>query len=62
MGKKILKDWVFIVERGFNKFISPFIEMIEKRGLQLLNEHKAHKAPDFVALVKGFYAQQRKDK
>ena len=34
-------------------FISSFIEMIEKRGWQLLSEHKA---PGFVALVKDFYA------
>ena len=27
-----IKDRGFIVERGFNKLISPFIEMIEKRG------------------------------
>ena len=47
-----LKDRGFIVERGFNKLISPFIEMLEKRGWQVLGEHKA---PDFVALVKGFY-------
>ena len=27
-----LKDRGFIVERGFNKLISPFFEMLEKRG------------------------------
>ena len=27
-----IKDRGFIFERGFNKFISSFIEMIEKRG------------------------------
>ena len=42
----------FFGERGFNKIISPFIEMIEKRGCQLLGEHKG---PGFVALVKEFY-------
>ena len=30
----------FIGERGFNKLISPFIEVIEKRGWSLLCEHK----------------------
>ena len=53
LWEKNLKDWGFIFERGFNKFISPFIEMFEKRGLQLLSEHKT---PGFVALVKEFYA------
>ena len=48
-----LKDRGFIFERGFNKLISPFIEILEKRGWQLLGEHKA---PGFVALVKVFYA------
>ena len=43
----------FFGERGFNKLISPFIEMIEKRGCQLFGEHKG---PDFVALVNEFYA------
>ena len=32
LWEKNLKDRDFIVERGFNKLISPFIEMIEKRG------------------------------
>ena len=44
-----MKDRGFIVERGFNKTISPFTEMIEKRGCK-------HKAPGFVTLVKEFYA------
>ena len=48
-----IKDRGFIVKRGFSRLISPFIEMIEKRGWQLLSEHKA---PGFVALVKEFYA------
>ena len=51
--EKSLKDKGFIVERGFNKLIPPFIEMLEKKGWQLLGEHKA---PSFVALVKEFYA------
>ena len=51
--EKSLKDRGYIFERGFNKLISPFIEILEKRGWQLLSEHKA---PGFVALVKVFYA------
>ena len=43
----------FIVKIGFNKLISPFIKVIEKRGWHLLCKHKA---PSFVALVKEFYA------
>ena len=39
--EKSLKDRGFIVERGFNKLISPFSEMLEKRGWQSLGEHKA---------------------
>ena len=53
LWEKNLKDRGFIVKRGFNKLISPFVEMIEKRGWHLLSEHKA---PSFVALVKEFYA------
>ena len=51
--EKSLKDRGFIVEKGFNKLISPFIEILEKRGWQLLGERKA---PGFVALIKEFYA------
>ena len=53
LWEKNLKDRGFIVERGFNKLISPFIEMIEKRVWQLLGKHKALGS---VALVKEFYA------
>ena len=42
-----------IGERGFNKWISPFQEIVEKRGWFLLCEHKA---PGFVDVVKEFYA------
>ena len=35
-----LKDRGFIAERGFKKFISPFHEMLEKRGWHSLGEHK----------------------
>ena len=57
--EKILKDKGFIVERGFNKLISPFFEMLEKRGWQLLGEHKA---PGYPALVKEFYASMVEEK
>ena len=52
LWEKNLKEKDFIVERGFNGLISPFIKVIEKRGWQLLCEHKA---PGFMALVKEFY-------
>ena len=48
-----LKEKDFIVGRGFNKLISPFVNVVEKRWWQLLCEHKAS---GFVALVKEFYA------
>ena len=39
MEKSLLqKD--FIEERGFNNLISPFREVIEKRGWSLLSKHK----------------------
>ena len=52
LWEKNLKEKDFIVGRGFNKLISPFIKVIEKRGWHLLYEHKA---PGFVALAKEFY-------
>ena len=47
--ERSMKDMGFIVERGFNKLISPFSEMLKKRGWQSLGEHKA---PGCVAWVK----------
>ena len=47
-----LKDKGFIVERGFKKVISPFAEMLEKRGWQSLGEHKE---PAYASLVKEFF-------
>ena len=47
-----LKDRGFIAERGFKKVISPFTEMLEKRGWQSLNEHKE---PSYASLVKEFF-------
>ena len=43
----------FIGERGFNKWVSPFQELVESKGWHLLCEHKAH---GFVDVVKEFYA------
>ena len=43
----------FIGERGFNKLISPFRELIEKKGWSLLCEHKP---AGFAAIVREFYA------
>ena len=40
-------------EWGFGKLISPFSELIEKRGWGFFCEHKA---PGFSALSKEFYA------
>ena len=49
--EKNLKDRGFIVERGFKRLISPFSEMLEKRGWKSLGEHKA---PGCAAWVKEF--------
>ena len=51
--ERSLKDRGFIAERGFKRLISPFTEMLEKRGWQSLGEHKE---PSFAALVKEFFA------
>ena len=51
--EKSLKDRGFIIERGFRKLISPFAEMLEKRGWQSLDEHKE---PGCAALVKEVFA------
>ena len=40
-------------ERGFGKLISPFSDVIEKRGWGFFCEHKA---PRFSALCMEFYA------
>ena len=48
-----LKDRGFIDERGFKKVISPFAEMLEKRGWQSLGEHREL---GYASLVKEFFA------
>ena len=50
--KDTLQQNNFIGERGFNKLISPFREVIEKGGRNLFCEHKP---AGFVALVREFY-------
>ena len=47
---KNLSDKGFIRERGFCTFISPFSEIIEKRGWSLFYKHKP---PGFAAMVIG---------
>ena len=54
-----LKDRGFIVERGFNKLISSFSEMLENRGWQSLGEHKALGC---AAWVKEFFANMVEEK
>ena len=46
-------DKGFISERGFGKLISPFVEIIEKKGWEFFC---AHKEPGFSAMAKEFYA------
>ena len=43
----------FIRERDFNKWVSPFQELIESKGRHMFCEHKA---PRFLDMVKEFYA------
>ena len=48
-----MADKGFVSERGFGKLISPFSEMIEKKGWEFFC---AHKAPSFSALARDVYA------
>ena len=50
---RLLADKGFVNERGFGKLISPFSEIIEKRGWECFC---AHTAPGFAALTREFYA------
>ena len=56
--EKSLKYIGFIIESGFKKLISPFAEMLEKRGWQSLGEHKELGC---AALVKEFFANLVED-
>ena len=53
LWNKILFDKEFVGERDFGKLISPFLEVIEKKGWGFFCEHKA---PGFSALAREFYA------
>ena len=51
--EKQLADKGFINERGFCKFISPFSEIIEKKGRSFFCEHQT---PGFATLAREFYS------
>ena len=53
LWNKVLFDKDFVGETGFGKLISPFSEVIDKRGWGFFCEHKA---PGFFALSREFYA------
>ena len=53
LWNKILFEKDFVGEMGFGKLISPFSEVIEKRGWGFFCEHKG---PGFSALAREFYA------
>ena len=53
LWNKVMFDKEFVCERGFGKLISPFLEVIEKRGWGFFCEHKA---PGFSALSRELYA------
>ena len=53
LWKRLLADKGFVSERGFGKLISPFSEIIEKRGWECFC---AHTAPGFSTLAREFYA------
>ena len=57
--EKSLKDRGFIIERGFNKLISHFSEMLEKRGWKSMGKHKA---PSCAAWVKEFFSNMVEEK
>ena len=52
LWNKVMFDKEFVCERGFSKLISPFSEVIKKRGWEFFCEHKA---PGFSALSMEFY-------
>ena len=53
LWNRLLVDKGFVSEKGFGKLISPFYEIIEKRGWECLC---AHTAPGFSAMAREFYA------
>ena len=52
LWNRLLADKGFVSESGFRKLISPFSEIIEKRGWECFY---AHTAPGFFALAREFY-------
>ena len=53
LWNKLFVDKGFINERGFGKLISPFLEIIENKGWDLLCKHKDF---GFAALAREFYS------
>ena len=53
LWNRLLADKGFVSERGFGKMISPFYEIIEKRGWE---SFCAHSGLGFSALAREFYA------
>ena len=53
LWNRLLADKGFVSERGFRKMISPFSDIILKRGWECFF---AHTAPGFFALAREFYA------
>ena len=53
LWNKLFADKGFISEKGFGKLISPFSEIIEKKGWDFFCKHKAH---GFAALAREFYS------
>ena len=52
LWNRLLANKGFVSERGFGKLISPFSEIIEKRGWE---SFCAHTAPGFSAMAREFY-------
>ena len=53
LWNKVMADKEFVCKRGFGKLVSPFSEVMKKRGWKFFCEHKA---PGFSALAREFYA------
>ena len=52
LWNKVMFDKEFVCERGFGKLVSPFSEVMKKRGWEFFCEHKA---PGFATLAREFY-------
>ena len=53
LWNKLFADIGFISDKGFGKLISPFSEIIEKKGWDFFYKQKA---PSFAALAREFYS------